>query len=306
MDFDNSYHKGKVTASADVQKAIENVARMVFFKNLENTNPEYKAIVTEIASNSDQEHYDTIGNLSPAEFKDEGKAMTYGSIKEGHRTTIKNLTATNGFAITLEAYQDEKWGITTKVKSAELLRTMLNKKEVTCADVWNKVDTNISADGKAYAAIDHPLLNSTETNNNLVTGDFSLDTYKEAFKRFNHWKNHAGDKFPTKPTAIYLNPDYQLQLMEMLQSTLLPYTQDNTINATPSLRAVFNSYLDADKVHMVDENITTAVLQTRTPLEVGSEQDSGKTWNVRVYAMERYNAGMINPGFGFVTIKKGA
>ena len=107
-----------------------------------------------------EEKYETIGNLKPATEKLEGASIQYGKITDGNTTTIKNKTYANGFEVSMEATEDDKWKVIADAKASELVRTIVDLKEENCAAVWNSVQTTVCADGKYYADNDHPLLNT--------------------------------------------------------------------------------------------------------------------------------------------------
>lgn len=301
-EFVNPSRVGNVTYRDDLSRAMRAMVVDVFTKNLEKIPSQYQDIVKVIKSEHMEEAYDTVGNLKAAEIKEEGKPINYGAIKEGHETKLKNYTVANGIAFTHETVEDEKWGIVAKTKGAELARTMNDAKEKACAKVWDSVTTEVSADGKPYASHEHPLLNSSEKNDNLVEGIFNIDNYKKALKLFNHWKNHGGDYFPTTPDTIIAHRDRQMQLAEIYKSQLVPYENTNTLNVIPSLKTVFNNYINENAVHILDSTIDSAILQERSKIKFTSEWDDTTTLDWRFAAFERYKAGMINPGFGFVTI----
>ena len=88
----------------------------------------------------------------------------------------------------------------------------------------------------------------------------------------------------------------------MLQSALHPFEESNTKNTIPQLRTIFSSYINANKVHILDESIDSAIMQKRKGLTSGYDYDERETFNFYFNVHERYKAAMINPGFGFVTI----
>lgn len=293
-----------LTTRSDIARAMYVGTKEVFMENLKKQpEQEWKSVVALKKSDKMEETYDSVGNLKPAHVKDEGNPVIYGDIKEAYKTTVKNETIANGFAVTMEAQEDEQWGIVPEVKVNELARTIISKKEQAVAAVWDGVTTNIGADGKAYASVDHPLVNTVEAvNNNLVDEAFNLASYQEGVNRFNHWYNHYGDKFFTKPSAMLAHRDRQTQIFAMLQSSLVPFEQSNTKNTIPQLKAIFNSYISGLQVHILDESIDSAILQERKSVTAAYDYDKRETFNFYFNVHERYKAAMINPGFGFVTI----
>lgn len=298
----NPNRLGNTTHRADISRAMEATAKEVFMKTLEKTKPQYQDIITKVSSDKKIETYDSVGNLKSAEIKKEGAAIKYGEIGQAYETKLENNTITNGFSVTWEAVQDDKWGVIVKAKSEELARTMLAFKEKACAKVWTDSLTATGADGVPYASHAHPLLNGTGTNDNLVEGEFNTDNYIKATKLFNHWKNHAGDHFDTTPTTIIAHRDRQVQLSAMFESQLRAFENSNTKNTIPPLKMVFNTYIDENAVFLVDDSIKSAILQERSALQNSAEWDNTGTLNWYYATFERYVTGMINPGFGFVAI----
>lgn len=294
---------GSATQSKDIAKALLADAREVFMKNLDELTPQWKDLVVVKQSDQAEEIFRTVGNLQPAVVKKESKPITYGIMEDGFETKIKPETISNGVSFSWESVADEKIGLVDKSKTSELARTMNAYKEKKCAELWNNVIEDTGADGVSSANAKHPLLQSEEVNNNLVSKEFNLESYNEALKLFNNWKNHYGDKFDTTPDKMIAHRDRQTQIFEMYQSVLIPYKNENTKNVITKLSVVFNTYIDQKMVHILDTSIDTAVLTQRETMKTSMEFDSNGTLDYRFAAYERYGTGIINPGFGFVTIK---
>ena len=293
-----------LTTRADIARAMYAEVKEVFMENLKKQPEEqWKSYATVKQSSSASEKYETIGNLKPAHTKAEGDPVVYGDIKQAYETIITNETVANGFAVTMEAKEDEKWRIVPEVKVNELVRTIINQREVRVAAVWDGVTTTAGADGVPLAAHNHPLLDDAiNTNDNLVDIQFNIDSYDLANQRFNHWRNHYGEKFFTAPDKMLLHRDRQTQALAMLQSSQRPFENTNTKNTIPQLKLVFSSYIKTLPVHLIDSSIDSAVFQQRKKLTDGYDYDVRSTFNWYYNVHERYKAGMINCGFGFVTI----
>lgn len=294
---------GTQMTRADIARAMYVGTKEVFMDNLKKQpQEEWKAYATVKTSDKMEETYDSVGNLKPADVKAEGDPVQYGKIEEAYKTTVKNDTIANGFAVTMEAKEDEQWGIVPEVKVNELVRTMISKRETSVAAVWDGVTTDVGADGVAHASAAHPLLNSVETNDNLVESVFDIDAYESGVKKFNHWLNHYGDKFFTRPSALLAHRDRQTYIFAMLQSALHPFEESNTKNTIPQLRTIFSSYIAELPVHIIDESIDSVIMQKRKELKAEYDYDKRDTFNWYFNVHERYKAAVINPGFGFVTI----
>ena len=293
-----------LTTRADIARAMYSEVKEVFKDNLmKQPEEQWKSYATIKNSVKASEKYETIGNLKPAHTKAEGDPVVYGDINQAYETIITNETVANGFAVTMEAKEDEQWGIVPTVKVQELVRTIINQREVRVANIWDTVTTTAGADGAMLAGHNHPLLeDGVNVNDNLIDLTFNIDTYDLANQRFNHWRNHYGEKFYTTPSAMLLNRDRQTQALAMLQSTLRPFENSNTKNTIPQLKLIFSSYIKSLPVHLLDETIDTAIFQQRKKLTDDYDYDNRSTFNWYYNVHERYKAGMINCGFGFVTI----
>lgn len=293
---------------ADIAKAMFIETKEIFTENLKKyTKAEWKVFMTMKDSKKSKETYDTVGNLKPAEEKAEGAPVNYGKITDGHTTTVVNKTWANGFKVSMEAKEDEKWGLVDKTKTSELARTMMSLRERNSAEVWDGVLTDIGADGVAHASNSHPLLNNPNAvNDNLELGAFDFAHYDTVVRKFNDWKNHYGEKFETKPDSLLLNIKNQTEAVALLSSNLKPFETSNTKNTIPQLTLKFASYIAENLYHFIDSSIDTAIMQKRKGMTPAYDYDGRSTFNFYFNVHERYKTAMINPGFGFLTLHDNA
>ena len=157
---------------ADISRAMFVGHAEYFFKIFDKPRrEEYKLCSSPMKSTKESETYETLGNMGPAEVKDEEHPINYDGIVEGYETTVTNETIAKGFKITMEAAEDEQYGIVDKVKTKELARKMHLKRERSVAAVWDGVMTDTGVDAVSSCATNHPLLNSAKVNNNKYVAD---------------------------------------------------------------------------------------------------------------------------------------
>lgn len=204
----------------------------------------------------------------------------------------------------MEAEEDETWGIVDAGKTSELARTMLQMRERSVAAAWDGVLTTVGGDGVMQASNVHPTLHGGgAVNDNLIEAVFSTTSYQDACNRFNHWVNHSGEQFDTMPTQLLAHRDRQTEILAMLNSQNVAFELSNTKNTIAQLKPTFNRYINAVRVHIIDEMIASVVFQRRKNLTTDYDYDKRSTFNWFFNIHERYVCGVINPGFGFVTIK---
>lgn len=266
----------------------------------------YTAMTHPKKSDKQYELYQSMGNLQPAAEKTEGGSMQYGTVSEAYQTKLTNKTYNNGVSFTLESIDDNQYkGVLELYKNSECSRTLQTLREQKFADLFNNAGTYTGADGVAYAANNHPLVNSASVNDNLFTGGITPDNLKTAKNMFNHILNQAGDVMDTSPTLLVAHPDYQFTVMEVLESDLKALELSNTknvVNGHMPVTPAFNRYIDGAKWALMDMNMTGAgfVFQRRQDIHATQKQDEIDTLNYYYGLYERYAFGVISPGYGFV------
>jgi hypothetical protein len=215
-----------------------------------------------------------------------------------------NKTYDRGFSATWEETEDDPDGIISKVKTGGMIRAMISKREKNAAAVVDGVFTAVSADGKVYAANDHPL-DTTKTalvNDNLMTaGAITPDNVIAGCNMFNSIYDFAGNLFDTSATAILAHANKQATVNAVLTSNLKANELSNTKNTVPMLKAKFGRYINANYWHLLDENIDSFIMQRRTGLVPMSDQDKISTLNFYWAMIERYRMAIINPSYGIVS-----
>jgi len=290
---------------ADIARYLSDKISESFYDNLKKQKKEeYKDFFTPKQSTKDEEIYASVGNLLPAEEKTEGGPLHYDTFKEMYFTTVINKTYDRGFSATWEDTEDDPDKVLNKVKTGGMIRSMISKREKNAAAVVDGVFTSISADGKAYAANDHPL-DTTKTalvNDNLMSaGPITPDNVIDGCNMFNSIYDYAGSLFDTSATAILAHSNQQARVNAVLSSNLKAQELSNTKNTVPQLRAKFGRYINLYYWHLIDENIDSFIFQRRTGLLPISDQDKISTLNFYWAMVERYRAAQINPGFGHVS-----
>jgi hypothetical protein len=287
--------------SADLNKEMYVGHMEVWKKNLEAPKKEsWRDYATIMKSTKMEETYETLGNLPAAKVTAPGQPIEYGKTQDAYETTVKNEKVTNGFSIDLETSDDDQYGVREDLVD-DLYSTMITEREKAVAGQWNGVFTNVGADGKTYAANDHPLKGTSLENDNLTAGAITPDNIITADNMFNSIKKHNGDVFDTSATAILAHKDKGALIKAVLESTLKASELSNTKNTVPSLKVILSKYLSADPWHLLDESIASVIMQIRQGLKTHSEFDAKDTLVWYFNAYERYKAAIIHDGFGFVS-----
>jgi len=271
---------------------------------------EWTMLVQERSTVRAQEYFDTVGNLSPAEAKAEGDAITYDKFQYNFRTTLTPTTKAKGVSASVEAFEDDLYGVMDKVFGGELVKKMILAKEQEVAAAYNGAFAAIGGDGFAILSASHTLKNSVLVNDNLATGALSFDNIVAAKNKFNHIYDQAGQLFDTYPTHIVIHPDKFYILASILESVLKPFELSNTKNTVESkyaLQIIQNRRIDMNtstgvsKWFLLDKTIQGAgcIHLKRQGMKMSSYQDD-TTKDYRADVYERYITQFVAPGYGIV------
>lgn len=290
---------------ANFSRYLSDKITELFLENLKAPQEEeYLAFTTPKKSTKDEEIYDSIGNLTAAEKKDEGGPIHYQQVTQMYQTTVPNETFSNGFYETWEAVEDDVEKVISKINTGGMIRSMVETREEEVAAVVDGVFTTVSADGKYYADDDHPLdtAKTSAVNDNLMTaGAITPDSISTGCNMFNDIKDFAGNHFKTKARAILAHANNQTLIQSIYQSNLKALELSNTKNALPTLQQIYGTYISKTYWHLLDTAIPSFIFQRRSGLKPLEDQDKISTLNYYWAMIERYKAAQIHPGFGHVS-----
>lgn len=272
---------------------------------------EYPQICTQVAEEKAVGIYESAGDISKAELKTEGAAITYESGEDAYETTITTQLYAKGVRASYEEMKNDMTKTIQNYFGSKLVRAMVEQKEEVVAEAYNNAFATTAADGVYVISDSHPLVNSAALNDNLITGDISSTTLKTGITQFTTIKNQAGDRFPTRATHILVHPSEMFNVVELLNSTLQGQELSNTTNSIKSvgmLTPIFNNYLDS-KVKgdtytpwfLLDKTLDKAgcILQYRGGMKLDLEEDfDTKDW--KGTCIEEYAAAFVSPGYGIV------
>jgi hypothetical protein len=296
---------------SDIQKMTEDGVDLVFNRAAKMPRKKYyEAIVSTKVQRKKIGNYHTMGDMGPAEQKEEGDVILFDKIAENYQTTIESQTVTKGVEASLEQLTYDLENVVQNRFGTGLLRVMQSRKERHIAELYNDSFTNTGADGVAIIAATHPLQRSASVNNNLVSGALSPETLVDAKNRFNAIYDQAGDFFDTEPTHLLIHPNKLYLALQILQSQLMALqlsNTKNTVNDVMPIKIVVNKYLDYNNStgvspwFLIDKTMSDAGCVLQVKRGVGL-----KTWwenNNEVFrgrALEMYAGGFISPGYGIV------
>jgi hypothetical protein len=174
--------------------------------------------------------------LSVAMEKAEGTPTTFDN-QAGQRYVYnhQSITLSLGFAITLEAIEDNQYKRDFGPSVMGLQDAFLRCEEVYAANVLNTAttyDSEIGGDGKALLATDHPVDGGTVSNlasPAVSLGEAALLNAQIAINA--NWRDNANQRMNAKPKRLVIPPQLEPTAIRLLKTELRPGTANNDVNA---------------------------------------------------------------------------
>lgn len=169
------------------------------------------------------------------------QALDYAQLKQGPKVAAVDKEFALGMAIGLRTKEDDKYGkamqmsrhlahagrMTYEYRAAELLD------DAFAGSTFKGID-GLSLINASHTFLNHPVTGTTWSN--LVTNNvgLSLTGINALMEIFQTMKDHNGDPIPMKMDKIVIgnNNGDELRLMQIMKSSLEPFTTGNQDNAT--------------------------------------------------------------------------
>jgi hypothetical protein len=179
--------------------------------------------------------------LPVALLKQEGAPTTFDNASgERYVYNQEHNEISLGFAITRKAIDDNLYKSEFGPSVMGLRNAFLRTEEIYAADVINSADVydvTIGGDGKALAAVDHPVDGGVVSN--LASPAVSLNetALLNAQVAINaNWRDNANQRMNAKPRRLLIPPQLEPTAVRLLKTELRPGTANNDVNAILSVQ----------------------------------------------------------------------
>lgn len=156
--------------------------------------------------------------------------VDYETITPGLEREYIHKAFTKGFMIERELYDDEQYRQINKFPAA-MARAGRAFVEKEAASLFHDAFSTAMYDGKALLADDHPLLDSSGTGSNLVTGALSDTNLKAALQCMRETVDEAGNLINMSSTKLIVPPALEFTAKEIVNSQLQSGTDYNNVNS---------------------------------------------------------------------------
>lgn len=289
-----------VTVRNNNPDLLEEKFREIMFNAYDEHAEQYSRCFNIISSVKNNEHFSGMSGLGLPNVKAEGTDMIYDDPEQLWDVTFTPVTIAQGYRITMEAMDDDQYGILGQRMFGTSGRAFKQKREVTGADVFNNGFTSqLSDDGVALFSTSHtrnPNDATTHANAPSVAAALSIASLKAAVTNFRDTKDHRGLNMRLAPTELLVPTALEFTADEILLSPQEPFVQENQINSVgrKGLTSQINNYLTSTTAWFLlapkSDHELTFVDRKSLTFKRDSDFDS---WDAKFGAIERYDAGVI-------------
>lgn len=239
-----------------------------FWEAYTDVPPKYEAIFDTVQSSEAYTQFTSAIGLGELLEKPEGQDLQADSPMESYTIVCKNRSFGRLVRFSYETVKDAQktsnilattvgtWGRMVPITKEKFYSKFLNKGAYTAGhDVFNNTITGVVTDpsgsliydNKPFFSTSHPdKVGNTYSNfssSNTLTSD-NLRTVWGTFTTTNN-RDERGEFIELTPDVLLINPALKFTAQEILNSTLIPFSQDNTINVLRTLVEPMEwSYID--------------------------------------------------------------
>jgi len=243
---------GNTHQATTFAKLLEPRFRMIFFNEYNEIPEQYSKVYNVKTSNNYVEREFGLGGFTDWTARaDNLDTVAYQKLSPGLEREYIHQAFTSGFIVERELYDDEMYSQMDKFPAdlARAGRAKVEKDAITLlvnAFTEDAGGAGLSAiyDAKALVANDHPLVDSVEVGDNLLTGPLTEANLKIALTKTRAVLGEAGNLIVLRPTKLIVAPALEYVARVILNTTLIPGSVNNDINVVKgALDIVVMDYL---------------------------------------------------------------
>ena len=181
---------------ANFAELLTPVHKKIFFESYNEVPMVYKKIFKTEKMNAKTQSYPHLGAFGLWAQNTEGSKFNHDKFDEGEVASFEAKRYDKAYQLTWELVQDDLYNVMKGIgkggSAKGLGRGLRATEETETSKVISGGFDNVGYDGKALFAEDHPLINSSATCSNLVSGALTDENLKKAMTLMRQQKDEAG------------------------------------------------------------------------------------------------------------------
>ena len=239
----------------------------VFWENYPQVPSKWEELFETVSSESAYEQFTSAVGLGELLEKPEGTSIQADEPMESYTIVVKNRTFARMVGFSYESVQDAKkgslmgnavasWARQVPITKEKFYAKFFNKGAYTAGhSVFNNTITGVITDAsgalgyddKAFFDTDHPDKVGNTYSNFEASNTLTADHLKTSYLKYTNTNNRdeRGDIFENTPDVLLLPSGLKFTAQEILNTTLIPDSMDNTTNVLNSIVSPLEwAYLD--------------------------------------------------------------
>ena len=238
--------------------------------------------------------YPHLGGFGMWGTNTEGNVINEDSMSEGEVATFTAARYDKGYSITWELVKDDLYNVMKGIGKGGSAQALGKGLRVTCevlaAKIINNGFSNVGYDGVALFSNSHPLADSSDLGNNLVTGALTDTNLKSALTLMRDQVDEAGLKIQAIADTLFVAANLEWTAYTILRSEKVAGELSNDTNVLPRLIPVIMDYLDDNIWGVQDSSIENLLFLWREK-PIFDSQPIPKTVDWFMYGYARMTCG---------------
>ena len=278
------------------------VHKKIFFDSYDEKKKQYDKTFKIDTMEAKQATYPHLGAFGQWDSNTEGSDFNLSDIAEGETATFTARRFDKAYEVTWELVQDDQYNVfkgAGKGGSAQkLARGLAATEESNAADVLINGFSQNGYDGVPLFSDAHPLINSTDEGDNIITGVLNDENLKAALTKMRLQQDEAGVLVAAHANRLVVHPDWEFTARALVGSTLQAGTNLNDVNTVPNMEILVWDYLADDtsgnKIWYVqDGSMDNLMFLWREKPIFDSEKIDNKM-DYRFYGYCRFDCGYVD------------
>lgn len=241
-----------------------------------------------------EETFPHLGGFGMWKENTEGNTINEDEMSEGPTAKFEARRFDNGYTVTWELTKDDLYGVMTgrgvKGSAQGLGQGLRRLEETEAADIINNGFANTGYDGVSLFSNSHPLEDSSDVLDNLMTGGLTPENVKSGMTLMRNQVDGAGNKIQARASQLITGPDLEFTAKELVKSTNIAFELSNTKNVIESLQPVVMDYINGDTWVLRDPSFDNLAFLVREA-EWFDSQKLPKTIDFFVFGYKRFDVG---------------
>lgn len=206
--------------------------RTVFFDRYDGFPKQFESIFNINTSDKAFEVTQGIADFGLVPEKPEGRGIEYDDPVQGYNQTFVHRTYGQGYRVTEEMLEDDRYKIVGPKMSKMLGRSCAITREIQAFSVLNNGFGDVGPDGVSLFNVAHPLeRGGTYGNRPSTAAALSQTSLQLALTSFRRTVDGTGKQITIRPKTLGVPPELEFYARELIGSILKPDSANNNVNA---------------------------------------------------------------------------